>query len=299
MKKFIFKLDRKLSYKEIFDLFRETIVEFFKEKLFIHCAALSYYTVLTLVPIIYLSIVSFGKIIGQETMVTIIAKFLKENIGISDVAGIIDFLNDVDFEKGNIVMQLIGIFVILFSSSALFNSLKFSINEFFDIEKKFDSRKKEFLSGLMARLKSIILLTFFGFVVIITYFAQTIVISFGTQILGEIDTLMWFLYVFAQHILVILSNVIIFVLIFKYLHDAIVPWKIALAGSVFTSILLYIGQLLIKYYLTNYFFARDGGLAGTILVILVWMYYSSHIIFLGAKFTAVYAKKIGKPLQVD
>jgi membrane protein len=299
MKKFIFKLDRKLSYKEIFDLFRETIVEFFKEKLFIHCAALSYYTVLTLVPIIYLSIVSFGKIIGQETMVTIIAKFLKENIGISDVAGIIDFLKDVDFEKGNIVMQLIGIFVILFSSSALFNSLKFSINEFFDIEKKFDSRKKEFLSGLMTRLKSIILLTFFGFVVIITYFAQTIVISFGTQILGEIDTLMWFLYVFAQHILVILSNVIIFVLIFKYLHDAIVPWKIALAGSVFTSILLYIGQLLIKYYLTNYFFARDGGLAGTILVILVWMYYSSHIIFLGAKFTAVYAKKIGKPLQVD
>jgi membrane protein len=93
--------------------------------------------------------------------------------------------------------------------------------------------------------------------------------------------------------------VIIFVLIFKYLHDAIVPWKIALAGSVFTSILLYIGQLLIKYYLTNYFFARDGGLAGTILVILVWMYYSSHIIFLGAKFTAVYARKIGKPLQVD
>jgi membrane protein len=299
MKKFLFKLDRKLSYKEIFDLFRETIVEFFKEKLFIHCAALSYYTVLTLVPIIYLSIVSFGKIIGQETMVTIIAKFLKENIGISDVAGIIDFLNDVDFEKGNIVMQLIGIFVILFSSSALFNSLKFSINEFFDIEKKFDSRKKEFLSGLMARLKSIILLTFFGFVVIITYFAQTIVISFGTQILGEIDTLMWFLYVFAQHILVILSNVIIFVLIFKYLHDAIVPWKIALAGSAFTSVLLYVGQLLIKYYLTNYFFARDGGLAGTILVILVWMYYSSHIIFLGAKFTAVYAKKIGKPLQVD
>jgi membrane protein len=299
MKKFLFKLDRKLSYKEIFDLFRETIVEFFKEKLFIHCAALSYYTVLTLVPIIYLSIVSFGKIIGQETMVTIIAKFLKENIGISDVAGIIDFLNDVDFEKGNIVMQLIGIFVILFSSSALFNSLKFSINEFFDIEKKFDSRKKEFLSGLMARLKSIILLTFFGFVVIITYFAQTIVISFGTQILGEIDTLMWFLYVFAQHILVILSNVIIFVLIFKYLHDAIVPWKIALAGSAFTSVLLYVGQLLIKYYLTNYFFARDGGLAGTILVILVWMFYSSHIIFLGAKFTAVYAKKIGKPLQVD
>ncbi len=299
MKKIKFKINNKLSFQETIELYKDTFTEFFKEKLFIHCAALSYYTVLTLVPIIYLSIVSFGKIIGQETMVKIIAKFLNENIGIEDVSGIIAFLNQVDFEKGNILMQLVGIFIILISSSALFNSLKFSINEFFNIEKKFENRNKEFLSGLMTRLTSIILLTFFGFIVITTYFAQTIVISFGTEIIGEIDSLRWFLYVFTQHILVIFSNVIIFVLIFKYLHDAVVPWKIAIAGSVFTAILLYLGQLLIKYYLMNLFFARDGGLAGTILIILVWMYYSSHIIFLGAKFTAVYARKIGRPLQVD
>ncbi len=109
----------------------------------------------------------------------------------------------------------------------------------------------------------------------------------------------WVVYTFTQHFLAIISNIFIFWLIFKFLHDAFVPWKIALAGSIFTSILLYIGQLLIKYYLTNYFFARDTGLAGTILVILVWMYYTSQIIFLGAKFTSVYAQKLGKPLQVD
>jgi membrane protein len=299
MKKIKFKLHKRLTFQETFELYRDTFTEFFKEKLFIHCAALSYYTVLTLVPIIYLSIVSFGKIIGQETMVKIIAKFLNENIGIQDVTGIIDFLNKVDFEKGNIFMQLVGIFIILFSSSALFSSLKFSINEFFDIEKKFDTTKKKILSDITTRLTSILLLTFFGFIVITTYFAQTLVITFGTQIIGEIDSLLWFLYVFAQHILVILSNVIIFALILKYLHDAVVPWKIAFAGSFFTAILLYVGQLLIKYYLMNLFFAKDGGLAGTILIILVWMYYSSHIIFLGAKFTAVYARKIGRPLQVD
>lgn len=297
--KVIFKNKIKMNVGGLYSLLKDTFIEFFKEKLFIHCAALSYYTVLTLVPIIYLSIVSFGKIIGQKTMVDIIAKFLNENIGIEDVSGIIDFLNQVDFEKGNILMQLVGIFVILFSSSALFSSLKFSINEFFDIEKSFTSKKRQLLSDLMSRLTSIILLTFFGFVVILTYFAQTLLLSFGTKLIGDSDSMMWFLYVFSQHILVIFSNVLIFVLIFKYLHDAIVPWKIAFTGSVFTAVLLYVGQLLIKFYLTNLFFARDGGLAGTILIILVWMYYSSHIIFLGAKFTAVYARKLGKPLQVD
>ena len=68
--------------KTTFHLLKETLTGFFQENSFIHCAALSYYTVLTLVPTIYLSFVSFGKIIGQETMVTIIGNFLKDNIGI-------------------------------------------------------------------------------------------------------------------------------------------------------------------------------------------------------------------------
>ena len=291
--------NKKLSWLEIFALLKNTIVEFFKEKTSIHCAALSYYTVLTLVPIIYLSIMSFGRIIGQKTMVEIIAKFLKENIGITDVTGIIDFLDQIDFENGSVIMQFIGVIIILISSSALFGSLKFSINEFFNIEKDFDTKKKVIMSNITTKLTSILLLTFFGLIVVLTYFAQTILISFGSKLLENLDTLQWFFFMFTQHILVILSNVLIFVLIFKYLNDAKVGWKIALSGSIFTAILLYIGQLLIKYYLSNYFFARDGGLAGTILVILVWMYYSSHIIFLGAKFTAEYAKAIGKPIKVS
>ncbi|MFN5418216.1 MAG: YihY/virulence factor BrkB family protein [Flavobacteriia bacterium] len=289
----------KLTWRETFHLYKDTILEFSKEKTFIHSASLSYYTVLSLVPIIYLSIVSFGKIIGQETMVKIISNFLKDNIGIQDIKGILEFLNQMNFEKSNFWMQTVVIITLLISCSALFNSLKFSMNEFYDIEKKFTSNKKMIISSLGARLKSIGILAFFGFSIVVTYFFQTILISFGTKLFSDLSFMQWVVYTFTQHLLAIISNIFIFWLIFKFLHDAFVPWKIALAGSVFTSILLYIGQLLIKYYLTNYFFARDTGLAGTILVILVWMYYTSQIIFLGAKFTSVYAQKLGKPLQVD
>ena len=293
------QIRNKLTWKETFHLYKDTIFEFSKEKTFMHSASLSYYTVLSLVPIIYLSIVSFGKIIGQETMVKIISNFLKDNIGIHDIKGILEFLNQMNFEKSNFLMQTVVIITLLISCSALFNSLKFSINEFFDIEKQFSSKKKQLISGIGTRLKSIGLLAFFGFSIVVTYFFQTILISFGTKLFSDLSFMQWVVYTFTQHFLAIISNIFIFWLIFKFLHDAIVPWKIALAGSVFTSILLYIGQLLIKYYLTNYFFARDTGLAGTILVILVWMYYTSQIIFLGAKFTSVYAQKLGKPLQVD
>jgi membrane protein len=99
-----------------------------------------------------------------------------------------------------------------------------------------------------------------------------------------------------EHGLSILSNIIIFSFIFKYLNDGLVVWKVAIRGATITAILLYFGQLLIKYYLGNYFFAADGGIAGSILVILAWMYYSSQIIFFGARYTAVYADKIGVPI---
>ena len=75
-----------------------------------------------------------------------------------------------------------------------------------------------------------------------------------------------------------------------------VKWKIAFSGALATGLMLYFGQLLIKYYLGNYFFAKDGGIAGTMLVLLAWMYYTSQIIFLGAKFTAVYAKMVGQKI---
>lgn len=285
--------------RSIFIITKDTLTGFFQENSFIHCAALSYYTVLTLVPTIYLSFVSFGKIIGQENMVKIIGKFLKENIGINDVSGILDFLDHVDFEKGNFVMEIIGIIFLLFSTSALFNALKFSINDFMNIDKQYASKKKKIISNIKTRLSSIIILTFFGLVLISTYFAQIFLVSFGNILFKDLDLFQYIIFLIVQHGVAIGSNLLIFVIIFKYLNDAKVSWKIAWRGSFFTSILLYFGQLLIKYYLTTYFFAKDGGIAGSILIILVWMYYSSHIIFLGAKYTSVFAKHIGKPLQIN
>jgi membrane protein len=287
---------RHLTWKEVPQLFKTTIAEFFKEKSFFHGAALSYYTIFALVPILYLAFATFGRIVGNARMVDIIGKILNENVGIQDVSGILTFLNGVDMEKGSVLMNLIGIFTLLLSSTALLASLRNSINEFFDIERKFDSRKKKIVGHLLSRLISVSLLTIIGIVTVIIYFAQTILTSFGDKLFGELGTLHWFASTVTESSLSIVSNVIVFTLIFKYLHDGIVRWKLAFAGALVTSGMLYFGQLLIKYYLGNYFFAADGGIAGTMLVILAWMYYSSQIIFFGAKFTAVYARMVGHPI---
>ncbi len=296
--KSISKKIRTLSWREVGQLFKQTIVEFASEKSLFHGAALSYYTIFALVPILYLSIVSFGQIIGQEKMLEIIASVLREQVGIKDIQGILDFLHEINFHKSNFGLQIIGVIVLIVSSTAILSSLKNSINDFYDIEKIHDSKSKMILATVLDKLIHIGLLMFFGLLIILTYFAEIILLSFGDLFFDKLNYI-HFLYDFlTQHIVPILTNFTIFFFVFKYLSDGIVNSKLAAAGAVITATMLYLGQLLIKYYLTHYFFARDTGIAGTLLVLLTWVYYTSQIIFFGAKFIAVYAKISGKPIEV-
>ena len=289
---------RDLSWTDRKRLVQETFADFIIEKGLFHGAALSYYTIFAMVPIIYLSIATFGTFIGQKTMIEIITNLLQDQIGIDDVSGIISFLKTVDFEKGNFILRIIGIVALLVSSTAIFASLKNSMNTFFDLERTYESKRKKLLSNLLSRLISVGLLGFFAAVIIITYFAQIILISFGHKIFGEVSGFSTFFMNFIQHVVGILSSMLIFGFVFKYLHDGVIRWRFAWTGSLVTAILLYLGQLLIQYYLGNLFFAKDGGIAGALLVILAYMYYSSQMIFLGAKFTCVYARIMGDPITV-
>ncbi len=289
---------RGLSWKERREVVKDTFKGFVEENSFFHGAALSYYTIFALVPLLYLSFATFGRIVGNKRMLEIIGYLLKEQIGITDINGILSFLDGVDLEGGNFVMQIIGVVILLISGTALFGSLRNSINAFYNIKPKIEGSKKIILSHLIARLVSISILTLIGVVIIVIYFAQTMLLSFGSYFLGNIEVVNGIFTLLFEHGLSILSNVIIFTFIFKFLNDGLVGWRIALNGAILTSLLLYFGQLLIRYYLTNYFFAADSGIAGTILVILAWVYYSSQIIFFGAKYTAVYANKIGKPIRL-
>lgn len=170
---------RKLSWQEIIQLIKETFTEFFQEQSFFHGAALAYYTVFALVPMIYLSLISFGKFVGQNTMLTIIDNLLREHVGLDDTSAIMDVMQKVNFEKGSMVMNIVGIIALLLSSSALLASLRTSLNAFLDVEVVFDDRKKQFFHTLGSRGMTVIFLPVFGLLLILTYFGQTILLSSG------------------------------------------------------------------------------------------------------------------------
>lgn len=285
-----------MTLRELGSLLKTTVIEFSREQPLHHGAALSYYALMALIPILYLSVSFFGTIVGQETMQEIIRELLHENVGIEDVGGIIDFLGNVDL-SGNFALKTIGIIALMLSSTAILNSLKRSIMEFYDLDKRKLGRRKKLVRGVVFRLVSMVAIGVMTSVVIAVYFLETLVLSLEETYFSDNAFISWMFSGFAHHGLPIVLNFFVFTFIFKYLHDGIVRWKVAITGGIVTGIFLYLGQLLIKYYLANYFFASEGGVAGTLLVILVWVYYSSQILFLGAKFSYVYAKFIGSPIQ--
>jgi membrane protein len=251
-----------------------------------------------MVPLLYLCIVYIGKIIGKNVILNIIQDLLHKKIGIRDVSGIMEFLGTLNFEKTNFFMELIGFIILLVTSSAFIVCLRQSINDFFDLKINYATRKRKIVKNILFRLFSLVLVTGLTILVIVFYFTQTVIMSLSDTFLGHYDFIDSIISNTIRHGLSILSNIIIFTLVFKYVNDAVIRWKLALGGALLTSVLLYIGQLLIKYYLFNFFFgSKSGGIAGSIFILLAWVYYSSQIIFFGAKFTAVYARKIGQPIH--
>lgn len=287
-----------LSWSDRWKLIKDTVSDFTLDKGLFHGAALSFYTIFAMVPIIYLAIATFGYFIGQETLLKIVSQILTAQVGVADVSGIMDFLKSIDFAKGNFILRNIGILALLVSSTAIFNSLQYSVNYFYDIERVYDSKRKKFYSNVITRVLSFGFLTFFGAITIVTYFTQLVLISFGHELLGESSYFSAVFLEILRHVVGVLSKILIFSVVLKYLHDGEISWRLAWTGGFVTAILLHLGQLLIQYYLSHYFFAKDGGLAGALLVLLGYMYYSSQMIFFGAKFTAVYARMVGEPIQV-
>jgi membrane protein len=287
-----------MTVSQLGHILKATIVAFYKERPLHHGAALSYYALMALVPILYLSVSFFGSFVGQDTMIEIIRQVLQEQIGLMDVDGIIDFLGTVDLTSGSTVLRVAGIAALMISSTAILNSLKRSINEFYDLDEIAIGRKKRFVRSVVFRLISMLVIATLTSVIIILYFAETLVLGFEESHFPDDSIMSWLFSGFANHGIPIFLNLLVFTFIFKYLHDGVVSWKVAVTGGVVTGFFLYLGQLLIKYYIANYFFAAEGGVAGTMLVILVWVYYSSQILFLGAKFSCVYANYLDEPITI-
>ena len=280
-----------------FLVFKDSLYSYISEGAFYHGAALAYYTLFAFVPIVYLSSSIFGRVVGKDNIEIIITDLLKNQIGISDTKGIMEFLDGVNFDKPSLFFEIISALILLYGCSAFLVSLKRSMNDFFSISKRKRKEGNIIVYFLRFRFLSIGFIVLFAFIIILFYFMQVFIFSALSNWFHYQNGFIGLTLELLEHIVTIFSNILIFSIVFKYIHDGFVPWILALKGAIVTAILLLISQLIIKYYLLNYFFFVDMGIAGSLFIFLAWVHYSAQIVFFGAKFTAVLAKHEGIKIE--
>jgi membrane protein len=278
------------SSKKILHILRIAIVEFFEEGAFFHGAALAYYTLFALIPLLYLTLISFGKIFGEDLCINAVTEIFQKNIGIEDISIFTSYLKNLNNQSKSFSLNLVMIIALLYSCSAFMVSLKYSINDFFNIQK----RKREKLNVVMDILKfrflSLAYLAVFALLILLSYFIQIFAFSFLENWMSSSFGNVQVGFTLFHHLFSILLNLLIIAFIFKFVHDGTVPWRLAFKGALLTSLLLFMSQLIIKYYLQHYFFLGKGDVVGSMFILMAWVFYTAQVIFFGAKFTYVYGK---------
>jgi membrane protein len=277
--------------------FWDALKEYVQEGAFHHGAALAYYTLFAFIPIIYLTTSIYGRIIGQDNMRQIVSSLLQSGLGLQDSGTILQLVEGISFEKPNFFLELVSIGILLYTCSAFMISLKRSLNEFFNVAKKSREESNLFMEIIGFRFVGVLLLAVFALVIILFYFLQVFIFSALTNWLHWNNGFVDFSLQVLQVVLTLVSNMLIFLLIFKYMHNAKVSWRVARDGAIATALLLYLSQWLIGYYLHHYFVMGKLGVANSIFIMLAWIHYSAQIVFFGAQFTFHIGKVLNERIQ--
>lgn len=289
---------KKITFKENLVLIKDTFVGLMNDNVFTHGAAIAYYALLSMAPILYFGIHVIAFFLGEEKVRAFIEALLVQNTGIKDFSYLLGMIDSIDFSDGSVVLHFFGFLVLLFSSSAIFNAVKRSINAFYHIQNEGVARKKLIIGTIFTRLISISFVFGVTILLVVVYFAESLFFNYFGHWISTVSNAGDLIAVVINALFGLISNIVIFTFVFKYLNNAIVPWKLAVKGAFLTSLLLFVGQLILKEYITKHFFgANFSGGVSAIFMFLVWVFYSSIIVFFGAKYIYILSKLKDMPIK--
>ena len=274
-------------------LLKETFKEFDEDNGLKLSAALSYYTFFSLVPLLVIIISLFGFFFGEEAMRGGIYGQINGLVGNDAALQIQETIKNVKLAEGNMFAATIGVIILLVGASGVFVEIQDSLNFIWSIKAK---PKRGLIKFIKNRLVSFSMIGSVGFL-----FLVGLIISALMDILNKRLTLSFpqdtvALFYALNLLIVFIIITLLFALIFKTLPDGKVDLGDCIIGASFTAVLFMIGKFAIGAYLARSSIATVYGAAGSVILILAWVYYSAIILYFGAEFTKVYANTHGKKI---
>lgn len=264
--------------------------EFSTDNTLKYSASLAYYAVFSIAPLLVVLSTLFGFFFGKDAMNGQIYRQLNSLIGSRAAIQIQEIIKNIHLGGDNFFATVLSIIILLVGATSIFGEIQDSINKIWGLRIK---PKKVWWKLILTRLISFSLIVSFGLIMAASLILNTLVAAFGKFIGRYVDNYSVYFISIAEAVLSFVVSAVLFSLIYKILPDAKVKWKVVFFGGFITAIFFTLGKLAIGFYIGRSNLTSLYGAAGSIIILMVWVYYSSIILYLGAEFTKVYAKLYG------
>jgi membrane protein len=278
----------KLKY--FFDLARKAVVAWIDDLAPSMGAAISYYTMFSLAPLLVIVIAVAGAIFGREAVQGEIVTQLQGLIGREGAIAVQGLIKSADEPAKGLIASLISIAVLIVGATTVFGELQSSLDRIWHVPER---EKPSGVWGLLrARVLSFGLILGLAFLLMVSLLVSASVAAFGSWAGGLMPG--WELLLLGLNTVVSIGiTTVLFAMIFKLMPTAKIEWHDVWIGAIVTAVLFEIGKTLIGLYLGKSGVNESFAAAGSLVVLLAWVYYAAQIFLLGAEFTKVYANEHG------
>src|SRR5215208_1982804 len=259
-------------------------------------AALAYYTIFSLAPLLIIVIAITGLFWQKDIVQSQVMNQIQSLVGVQGATFVSDLLASASNPAKGITATIFGIITLLFGALGVFNELHNALNTIWEVK---EEETKGFVESIkkviFSRLLSFSMILGIGFLLLVSLVISA-ALSAVQETIGNAIPVSEILLQLVNLVISIGVITVLFALIFKFLPDAEIAWRDVWLGAFVTAILFSLGKLLIGLYLGNSAVASSFGAAGSLVLLLVWIYYSAQILFFGAEFTQVYANNYGSKI---
>jgi membrane protein len=252
-------------------------------------AALAYYTILSLAPLVIVVIAVIGLVFGHQAAQGQIMGQIQGMVGQQGAEAIQAIVAASSKPKTGTVATILGLITLFLGASGVFVELRDSLNKIWEVPLHPDAG---IWSMIRERFLSFGMVLAIGFLLLVSLVVSAAIAAAGAFMGGVLPIPAWILQIVNQLISLAVFTAV-FALIYKFLPDESITWRDTFLGAAFTSILFTIGKYLIGLYLGRAGIASAYGAAGSLVLVLVWVYYSAQVFFFGAEFTHVFALRHG------
>lgn len=281
---------KKLTLKGVWKLISHSFDGFIDDKVLKLSAALAYYTVFSIGPTIIIIIYFAGSVYGQEAVQGTVFRELQGLVGAQAALQVQDMIKNAAFANKGSVAAIIGFITLFIGATGVFAEIQDSINDIWGLKPK---PKKGWLKMITNRLLSFSVIISLGFILLVSLIVNGLIEALMDRLQARFPQMTVVMLYILNLVITFAVTSSLFAIIFKLLPDAMIKWKDVMIGAMVTAVLFMLGKFGITFYINKSDVGSTYGAAGSLVVLLVWVYYSSLILYFGAEFTKAYATEYG------